>query len=68
MNELSIHTTRTLRTQRRPRLMTSYTIATDPPPYQGSVFAADYEEFAVDYISHSMNSHDTLGFGSDPSP
>ncbi|KAL6970547.1 hypothetical protein U1Q18_030253 [Sarracenia purpurea var. burkii] len=67
MNELSIHTARTLRTQRRPRLMTSYTAVANPPPYEGGVFATDYEEFTVDYVSHSMSSHDTLEVGSDPS-
>ncbi|KAL6958308.1 hypothetical protein U1Q18_042811 [Sarracenia purpurea var. burkii] len=54
--------------QRFDETYSSYTAAADPPPYEGGVFAADYEEVAIDHVSHSVNSHDTFGFGSDPSP
>ncbi|XAR59143.1 hypothetical protein NMG60_11014809 [Bertholletia excelsa] len=37
-----------------------------PPPYQGDGIAGDYEEVTVEHVSHSVNSPDAFGFGSDP--
>ncbi|KAK3005391.1 hypothetical protein RJ639_016795 [Escallonia herrerae] len=42
-----------------------YSPAVDPPPYGG---AGEFDEVTVDHVSHSVDSSDPFGFGSDPTP
>ncbi|KAL6991273.1 hypothetical protein U1Q18_009391 [Sarracenia purpurea var. burkii] len=42
--------------QRVEKTHSTYTVAVDPPPYEGGVFATDCDEVAVDYVPHSVYS------------